>query len=505
MIAATLCDGAVCPQSTGLGGGFVMLYYKKADNKVYSVDARETAPGAASENMHHGNSAIAMKGGLSIATPGELKGLWEIYKRFGGGIEWKDLFEDTINLCREGIPVTKHLATRVTDRVGACDYEKIPLLKKMLTNSKTGQFVKEGDLMFRPKLAETLEVLQREGGDALYTGSLSKDFVEDLQKAGSILTQEDMKKYTVKIEETPVEAPLKDGMTLYSVPLPGSGPIVAYILSLLNGMLPGDDLSTDFVKIVEAFKFGFSQRTRCGDPDFVDAKDVLDLMKDQQHIEETRKKISRLETSQDPHFYGANFSVTADNGTASRVIVAANGDAAVMTGSINLYFGSCVMSPSTGIILNDHMGDFTAPSLVDYRNLPSAPANFIRPYKRPVTSMSPIIVLDENRDVRLAVGAAGGARIPTVTALVYIMNLWYNKTIKEAVDYPRVHHQLTPMRATSEFDLKRSVVEALRKAGHKLEMTKRGFYYSAVTAIAKSGGKITAANDFRRPGGLAGY
>ena len=82
------------------------------------------------------------------------------------------------------------------------------------------------------------------------------------------------------------------------------------------------------------------------------------------------------------------------------------------------------MSPSTGIILNDHMGDFTAPSLVDYRNLPSAPANFIRPYKRPVTSMSPIIVLDENRDVRLAVGAAGGARIPTVTALVRVAQIY---------------------------------------------------------------------------------
>ncbi|CAH0762974.1 unnamed protein product, partial [Bemisia tabaci] len=411
-----------------------------------------------------------------------------------------------IDLCREGIPVTQNLAMRAKEK--APDFEKYALLKEMLTDPDTEELVEEGGIMLRPKLADTLEVIRQEGGDALYTGSLSKSLVEDLRDAGSIITEEDMAGYTVKIEEVSVPVPLKDGMNLYSSPLPASGPTVEYILSLLNGILPGEDLATDFVKIVEAFKFGFGQRTKCGDPDFVDVEHVLDLMRDPEHIQQVQEKISNLATSQDPFYYGANFSAAAAHGTGNRVILAPNGDAVVLSSTINLYFGSFVVSPSTGILLNNEMDDFSLPSVntSQTQTYPPSPANFIRPYKRPLSSMCPVIVLDENRDVRLAVGAAGSEKIITSVVLIAIMNLWYNKTLEEAVNYPRVHHQLYPMSATYEDGLSKDIVDALKRAGHKLQrLTDKLNYGSAATAVAKIDGEITAIDDFRRPGGFAGY
>nr|XP_018896073.1 PREDICTED: gamma-glutamyltranspeptidase 1-like isoform X2 [Bemisia tabaci] len=503
IIAAAVCDGVVFPQNTGLGGGFVMVYYNKAENKVYSVNAREMAPGAATEDMFHGDKDISQRGGLSIAVPGELKGFWEIHKKFGK-LNWSELFNETINYCRNGFPVTKYLAEHA--RNYAPKYEKFTLLKEMLTNPETGKLYEEGELMRRSKLADTLEIFQKEGGDALYTGSLSQCFLQDLKNAGSIITADDLAKYTVHIQETPTYASLKDNMTVYGVPLPASGPIATYILSILDALLPGEDLPTDFTKIAEAFKFGYGRRSEFGDPEFVDVKNILSRMNDPKHIEEVRKHILKMETSQDPVFYGGNFSFVEDHGTGNMVVLDPNGDAVVMTSTVNLIFGSFVVSPCTGIVLNDEMDDFSSPSIINYFTLPPSPANFIRPYKRPMSSMSPLIVLDKNRDVRLAAGSAGGSKITTATSLVTILNLWYNKTIKEAVDYRRIHHQLYPMHVSYEFGLMRSIVEAMKKAGHKLDRLTDGSHFgTAVTALAKKDGLITTSFDFRRVGGWAGF
>lgn len=193
-IAVMLCEEVTCPQSTGLGGGFLATVYSRESGTVISLDARETAPLAATEDMFVGKGEAAVEGGLAIATPGVLAGFWELHQRFGN-LPWRELFEPTIELCRSGVRVNSFL-------VEALEQERvrlttIPSLREVFVNPETGDVWKEGDVMKREVLADALEVMAEEGADALHgeKGSLLPKLLEDLKGFGSILTREDFLTY----------------------------------------------------------------------------------------------------------------------------------------------------------------------------------------------------------------------------------------------------------------------------------------------------------------------
>lgn len=493
LVATMLCDGVTSMEHMGIGGGFLATLYIKSQNKVVTLNAREMAPSAATANMFVANKTLSLKGGLAIAVPGEIRGYYELHQKYGGPAKWSELFEETIALCEEGIPVGSHLNRAI--RLEKNLIMNMPDLRELLINEE-GELPKFGDKIKLPKMANTLKTIAKEGPDALYNGSLTAGLVKDIKEYGGIITEEDLASYRA-IWDEPYSAKLSTGDTVYSVPPPGSGAILTLILKLLDRELPSnaDEPFTTFT-ITEAFKFAYGIRSMLGDPHFVNDTELLEQLQNVTYVNSIKKKLHVEKTSNDVNYYGSHY--IEDHGTANIVVFAPNGDAVSATSTVNTRFGSGVVSKSTGIILNNEMDDFSTPGLVNFFGVSPSPENFIAPRKRPMSSMAPSIVLNKNGEPRLIVGAAGGTKITTSVALSIIRNVWFNKSITDAVKEPRFHHQLMPMEFNYEPQFNKTIVAEMKKRGHVV--TEGSYYGSCVTAISINGDILGASGDMRRPG-----
>ncbi|XP_016039938.2 glutathione hydrolase 1 proenzyme [Drosophila simulans] len=482
-IATLLCEGLLLPHSMGIGGGFVATIYTRSSRKVETVIARESAPAAAHKDMFVGETLIT--GAKSGAVPGEILGYWEMHRRYGI-LPWKRLFEPSIKLAREGHVVSRYLASAIQSKLE--NIKADPGLSAVFLNS-TGQPHLEGDYMKRPALADTLQRIAENGAKEFYDGGeTGRKFVEDIQKMGGIITEQDLRDYTVRWEsDGHVSAHVSGTYTLYSTPMPSSGPVLAFILNLMADLYTEDE-PIYWQRAVEAFKHAYGQRTNLGDlyADPVSAASInatLEEMLKPEFLESVRKLIHDNSTSQDYLYYGANFTVEEDHGTAHMNVLATNGDAVSITSTINNYFGSKVASTQTGIILNDEMDDFSTPGVINGFGVPASPANYIYPGKRPMSSMSPCIIVDQDGNVRLLVGAAGGTRITSSVAAVIMKYLLRKESLTAAVNNGRLHHQLAPMRVSYEHEVDSSVTDYLKQVGHEMYEEPAGSSFAAVTAI----------------------
>ncbi|XP_037805054.1 scoloptoxin SSD14-like isoform X3 [Penaeus monodon] len=505
-VAGLFCVGVINTQSMGLGGGFLMTYYDRSTGKAYSLNARESAPMEAYEDMYGGNGELSQKGGLAVAVPGELRGYRELYERFGGNLPWAELLEPTIKLCEEGHLVNWHMARAL--KFNAEDIKKEPSMSVFI-NPETGDVYKEGDTLKRPQLAKTLRDLQ-EDPDALYSGQLAAKLAQDIQSFGGIVTEEDLRMYKPVWKEA-MNITLQHGqMSMFSVPPPGSGLILGFILNILDeyGLTPESIDDSNIVlthhRITEAMKWAYAKRTELGDADFVDMTGLAKNLTSDDYAAYIHSQITDDRTFQDPEHYGAVTADPDDHGTAHFSLLAPNGDAVSVTSTVNLYFGAGIRSVQTGIVLNDEMDDFSAPNITNYFGIPPSPANFIRPGKRPLSSMCPAVFVDSKGDVRLIIGAAGGTKISSGVAWASLRNLWLGDNIKEAVDARRIHHQLFPMTFSYEQGILPKVIEGLTAIGHVTE--EYGVGGSVICAIARGdNGKIYANSDFRKAGEVDGF
>ncbi|XP_026812485.1 glutathione hydrolase 1 proenzyme-like isoform X2 [Rhopalosiphum maidis] len=499
-IGTLLCDSVVCPDLTGIGGGFLMTIYNRTTNTSIFINARETAPGAANYTMYDSDPTKSLTGALAIAVPGMIRGVWASYNLYGGGVSWASLIKPTIQLCEEGIVVSKRLGANIN---AARDLILKTGLKKYFVNNRTGDLMQPGDIYTLSKLGQTLRVIANEGANSLYDGSLTPELIYDIQSAGGIITKEDFSNYTVLVEES-FEINLKSGYKIYSGLPVGSGIILAYILRTLDGLLPTPNVELDAVRLVEAFKFAYGERSHLGDHIFVDTSEILKKVTSDMYMSSVQNNMSDQHTSTDPKFYGAEFSWSEDHGTENIAVLDSFGNAVAVTSTINTPFGSGFVSESTGIIFNNQMNDFSTPGFSNFYGYPSSLSNLIQPHKRPMSSMCPTIITDFKGDVVLVIGGAGGPKIPLATAYVSALVLWYNKTLKEAIEEPRLYHQLIPMRVDYEYGVLKPVVEKLKHVGHKMKriMIKDK---SAVTGIFKTPKGITAMSDFRQIGNVSGY
>ena len=338
-----------------------MTIYIKSKNLVECLDAREVAPKAATENMFRDDkNKSSLEGGLSIAVPGELKGMWELHKKYGK-LPWKEVFQPVIDLCRNGHEVTPYLANVL--KLKEKDVLTIPSLREIFVNPKTGEIWKIGEKIKRNALADTMETIASEGADTVYgMGKIGRQLLDDIKEFGGILNENDFAEYQVKWLK-PVETTLKHGEKLYTMPLSGSGAILVFVMNLLKDYeLKHDVLS--YHRIMEAYKLAYARRSDLADPDFVESAKVLELnLTSLEFADKIRKKIDDKRTHNDLEYYGGHFAATEDHGTAHISILAPNGDAISVTGTINYILGSLRRS-KTGIILNDEMDDFSTPGLV---------------------------------------------------------------------------------------------------------------------------------------------
>ncbi|XP_033749139.1 glutathione hydrolase 1 proenzyme-like [Pecten maximus] len=510
-IAALLCQCVQNMHSCGIGGGFFMTIYNRENNTAHTIIAREMAPRAASEDMYVGNHS-SVEGGMAVGIPGEIKGLYTAWK-LGGKLPWKTLFQPTIRLLRDGMPVNRALAASIQS--SARFYARHDNLRRLVTDPNTGLFYKEGETIKWPKLAATFTIIANEGPDAFYNGSLSRNIVQDIKDAGGIITEQDLLDYTALVKD-PLVIRLNDNSSVFSPPPPSSGAVYEMILNVIDEFgMNNNSLSTPqkevlaWHRIVEAFKFAYAKRSSLGDGDGEDdifrasLTELVNNMTSKSFAAYVRSQIDDDRTH-DTMYYGPTFYDVTKTSTAHLSVLAPNGDAVSVTSTINLHFGSKVVGTRTGIIFNNEMDDFSTPNTTNSFGVPASAANFIKPLKRPLSSMCPSIITDSNGIVRLVVGASGGTKITTSTAMVTIETLMFGMSVKQAIDHRRIHHQLLPKEITVENGFPEEILAGLRSKGHNITVTNSAG--SVVQGILqREEGDITANCDFRKGGHPDGY
>jgi len=469
-IATFLCVCVVLPHSCGIGGGHLATLYESplgAPKLMTAVMSRERAPLAAHRDMFVNGSASSTFGGMAVAVPGEVSGFYNAHRIYGR-MPWRDLFRETIRLCEDGFVVEPDLASAIRQNNNIIRAD--PNLAELFVK-EDGSLIEAGDLLVNPKLAVTM---RRVADDPLsfYTGSLAADIVADLQEYGSNITLEDLAQYRTTLK-VPLQMSLENGdYTLYNPPPPSSGVMIDFIMNVLDGYnFTPDNIANSAAKtlsyhrIIESFKFAHAKRSELGDEDFVDVSELVANMTSRDYCRWIREQIDD-ERTHDIDYYGPSFDLTPDHGTAHISVLAPDGAAVSLTGTVNLFFGAKVRGRRTGIIFNNIMDDFSTPGTRNSFGVPASPSNYIVPGKMPMSSMSPTIVRDRAGNVVLLTGAAGGTRIPVAASQIAVNSLWFGLDLLNSSDTARVHHQLVPNEFTYENWLDPEVLGGLRAKNH---------------------------------------
>ncbi|GFP90482.1 gamma-glutamyltranspeptidase 1 [Phtheirospermum japonicum] len=468
-VAAALCLGVISSASSGLGGGAFMLV-RLANGTAIAYD-----------DMYAGNATLKASGPLSIAVPGELAGLELAWKNHGK-IQWKELVEPAAQLAYNGFKISPYLHMEMT--IAESGIMADEGLRNMFTSN--GSLLGSGDVCYNKQLAKTLRKISRCGAEAFYDGPIGQRLVRDVRKAGGILTMKDLKDYKVKVRE-PVKFHVM-GVEISSMPPPSSGGVsLALILNILAQYKHLDHVRDSLLshREIEALKHAFAVRMNLADPDqeFSNITNVVNDMLSTDFAKKLRRTILD-NTTFDPSHYGGKWNQIHDHGTSHISVVDEQRNAVSMTTSVNSYFGSTFLSPGTGIILNNEMDDFSIP-LVNSSGKdvpPPAPANFIVPGKRPLSSMTPTIVVKDGQ-LKAVVGASGGSFIFAAIAEVLVNFLVKGKDPLSCILVPRYYHQLIPNVVKYEnwtvptgehFEVPAEIRNALEDKGHALQSVAAG-------------------------------
>lgn len=503
-VAASFAISVERPQSTGIGGGGFLLYYSNENKKVYAFDFREVAPLAASSTMYLTKKGdpqplLSQEGALAVATPGLIKGLFEIHQRWGR-LPWKNTIEPAIKLAREGFPLTEHLQMAIEDRKHLLLHD--PEAKKIFFTQE-GKVPLLGTMIYQENLAKTLETIALKGADGFYRGQVANAIVKTVQKKRGLLSHLDLRKYEMK-ERTPVTGIYK-GLKIYSMPPPSSGGIhVIQILKMLEpyklkhmGPQSADAVHLTALSMQRAFQ---DRALYLGDPDFhkVPVKELLDekylkQLSDKINVE-TAPKASELRPIALPY---------ESSDTTHFTIADENGNFIASTQTINGWFGSGVIAEGTGIVLNNEMDDFA--QKVGAQNLFGAIGgqnNLVAPRKRPLSSMSPTIIT-KNDEPFMALGSPSGTRIITCVAQTILNVVEFKMPLYEAVAATRIHQQWQPdVLKIEEPFLDPKIEKALKEKGHTIVHEKLG---CSIQAIKKERNKWIGVSDPRGEGRAMGF
>lgn len=508
-VTAALTLGVVDGFNSGIGGGCFILV-RTADGRLIALDARETAPAAAFRELYlrdgQPQSELSATGALSVATPGALAGYAEILSRLGRR-SLADALEPGRRLAEDGFRLDQNYIDQI--RTTKVDLAKFPGSRAVLLRPD-GSLPEVGDRLVQTDLARTYQQIARSGTGWFYRGEFAVAVADWMQAERGILTRDDFANYQVA-EREPLVSRYRD-YTVVGFPPPSSGGVhVAQILNLLEhfelAAIEREDPAGATHLISEAMKLAFADRAHwLGDPAFTQVPRGL---LDRDYARALAGQIDRTRAGQvtghgQPPRANSDFFGPPRH-TTHIAAADAEGNWVAITTTVNTTFGSKVIVPGTGVILNNEMDDFSiAPGVPNKFNLIGGEANAVAPLKRPLSSMSPTIILKGEEPI-LTVGAAGGPRIITATLLAIVRHLEFGWPLARALGEPRFHHQWVPGELVIEegFDpVQRQRLEAL---GHQLKVNRRSLMAEA-QAIRRDPqtGRFEGCADPRTEGTAAG-
>lgn len=444
-VAVGLALAVVWPAAGNIGGGGFMLI-RLADGKSEVVDYRERAPIAASRDMYLDKEGNIIKGASTVGyravgVPGTVAGMAMAEQRYGK-LKWADVIEPAVRLAHDGF-VLNYITARGIQHTSKL-LSQFPDSNRIFL--RNGNYYKEGEVLVQPELAATLTRLRDKGPEEFYNGETAKLIAKDIKTNGGLVTEEDLKEYQPTLRKPLVGS--YRGYEIVTMPPPSSGGAV--MLEELN-MLEHYDLSSmghnssEYLHVlIEVMRRAFADRaTYMGDTDFVKGVPITGITS-KKYAADQIKTIDPINATPSSSIGAGKPTGYESPETTHYTVIDGEGNVVSNTYTLNNGFGSGATATGTGILLNDEMDDFTSkPGSPNMFGLLQSEANAIAPHKRPLSAMTPTIVLKDGK-VYFAIGSPGGPTIISTVLQVILNVIDFKMNIQEAIDAPRVHHQWMP-------------------------------------------------------------
>lgn len=499
------------PQAGNLGGGGFMMIALKDQDEVIAIDFREMAPARATRDMYLGadgevDNMRAQYSHLSSGVPGSVMGFLDALQTYGT-MTRRQVMGPAIRLASQGFPVSYGLASSLEDNLQSLSRDP----STMEYFFKNGHTPKPGDTLTQKDLAETLRRIMEQGSDGFYKGKTAALMLAEISEGGGIMTQADLDNYRT-VTRAAVTGTYK-GYEVASMPPPSSGGI--HVIQMLN-ILSGYDLVADghnsanyLHKLAESMRRAYADRSKyLGDPDFFDVP-VKDLT-DQAYADYLRGTIDLTKASRSADIGPAKSLPYESNETTHYSVMDKQGNAVSVTYTLNFSYGSGYTVDGAGFLLNNEMDDFSSkPGSPNGFGLIGGVANQIEPGKRPLSSMTPVILRKDGRAV-LATGSPGGSTIIT-SVLQTILNVTaFDMNVAQATAQPKMHHQWLPDIVVTEPGMSKDTLDILASRGFILPKNETGGYAHSVigrvNSVAYKDGVFQGSADPRGPkSAVAGY
>jgi gamma-glutamyltranspeptidase/glutathione hydrolase len=493
------------PRAGNIGGGGFMLVYLANEKRTIAIDYREMAPNKAHRDMYldengNANDRLSRFHGLAVGIPGTVMGMQHALEKYGS-MSSKQVLSPAIKLARDGIKVSPDLASSLTAMNRRLSHW--PSTKAVFYKKDGGNY-QPGETLFQPELAHSLELIVKHGSDGFYKGETAQKISKAVIDAGGIMTVSDMANYKV-VERKPVSGTYR-GYEVVSMPPPSSGGV--HIVQMLNALeqFPIKEMghnSADTVHVMaEVMRRAYADRSHyLGDPDF--SQVPVAALGSKTYGKEIAAQIDLNKATPSSEVSPAKKLPYESNETTHYSIVDKFGNAVSNTYTLNFSYGSGLVAAGTGIFLNNEMDDFSAkPGTPNGYGLLGGEANSIAPFKRPLSSMTPTIVLKDGK-AHLITGSPGGSRIITTTLQVIMNVLDHEMNIASASAMPRFHHQWWPDELRIEQGFSQDTLKLLKAKGHTIKL--KSSMGSTQTIMPTNQG-VYGASDPRRPAALSkGY
>lgn len=501
-VAVGFALAVTLPRAGNLGGGGFMMVHMAKTGETVAFDYREMAPRAATRDMFLGPDGEVDKmkarfSHLSAGVPGTVAGMLDAHKKYGS-LPVERLLAPAIALAEDGFAVSYDLsqALKRAKRRMAANPAALAIFFK-----PDGSFYEPGEILKQTDLAWTLKKISKSGKRGFYSGDVAKRIEADMKANGGLITRKDLKGYKV-VERKPVSGNFK-GYQVTAMPPPSSGGV--HVIQMLN-ILANDDLkamgqgSADVLHLMaETMKYAYADRSKyLGDPDYYDVpvKDLLDL----KYASAIRSRIDMDKATPASTIRPAEKLPYESPDTTHYSVADKFGNMVSNTYTLNFSYGSGRVAAGTGVLLNNEMDDFSSkPGVPNAFGLLGGDANAIEAGKRPLSSMTPVIVLKDGKAI-LATGSPGGSTIITVVLQTLLNRLAYDLNIAEATARPRIHHQWYPDVLRVEPHTSPDTRRLLEAKGHKVTT---GWVLGATETIEARDGVFYGAADIRRPAALA--